>query len=50
MFASQWWIADIPWRRVAGTDACAVTGSGRTPEHWAELALEQDYISVCPSG
>jgi hypothetical protein len=29
--------------------ACAVAG-GLTPEQWAELVPEQDYISVCPSG
>ena len=25
-------------------------GGGLTPEQWAELVPEQDYISVCPSG
>jgi hypothetical protein len=34
------------WRR----HACTVTGGGLTPEEWAELVPEQDYVSVCPSG
>jgi WD40 repeat protein len=29
--------------------ACALAG-GPTPEQWAELVPEQDYISACPSG
>jgi hypothetical protein len=30
--------------------ACALAGGGFTPEQWAELVPEQDYVSVCPSG
>ena len=30
--------------------ACAVAGGDLTPEQWAEVVPEQDYISVCPSG
>jgi WD40 repeat protein len=30
--------------------ACALAGGGLTPERWAELVPEQDYVSVCPSG
>jgi WD40 repeat protein/DNA-binding SARP family transcriptional activator len=30
--------------------ACGLTGGGPTPEQWAELVPEQDYVSVCPSG
>ena len=30
--------------------ACAVAGGGLTPEQWAELVPEQDYVSACPSG
>jgi WD40 repeat protein len=30
--------------------ACALTGGGPTPEQWAELLPEQDYVSVCRSG
>ena len=30
--------------------ACALAGGGSTPEQWAELVPEQDYVSVCPSG
>ena len=30
--------------------ACALAGGGLTPEQWAELVPEQDYVSVCPSG
>ena len=34
------------WRR----RACAVAGGGLTPEQWAEVVPEQDYVSACPSG
>jgi WD40 repeat protein len=30
--------------------ACALAGGGLTPEQWAELVPEQDYVSVCPPG
>jgi WD40 repeat protein len=30
--------------------ACALAGGGLTPEEWAELVPEQDYVSACPSG
>jgi WD40 repeat protein len=30
--------------------ACALTGGGPTPEQWAELVPEQDYVLACPSG
>ena len=30
--------------------ACALAGGGLTPEQWAELVPEQDYVSACPSG
>jgi hypothetical protein len=30
--------------------ACSVAGGGLTPERWAELVPEQDYVSACPSG
>jgi WD40 repeat protein len=30
--------------------ACALGGGGLTPEQWAELVPEQDYVSACPSG
>jgi WD40 repeat protein len=29
--------------------ACALAGGGLTPEQWAELVPEQDYVSACPS-
>jgi WD40 repeat protein len=29
--------------------ACALAGGGLTPEQWAELVPEQDYVSTCPS-
>ena len=30
--------------------ACAVAGGGLTPEQWAEIVPQQDYVSTCPSG
>ena len=30
--------------------ACTLAGGGLTPEQWAELVPEQDYVSACPSG
>jgi hypothetical protein len=30
--------------------ACALAGGGPTPEQWAELVPEQDYVSVCALG
>jgi WD40 repeat protein len=30
--------------------ACALGGGGLTPEQWAELVPDQDYVSACPSG
>ena len=30
--------------------ACSLAGGGLTPEQWAELVPEQEYISGCPSG
>jgi WD40 repeat protein len=30
--------------------ACTLSGGGLTPEQWAELVPEQDYVSACPSG
>ncbi|MGA8925222.1 MAG: WD40 repeat domain-containing protein, partial [Solirubrobacterales bacterium] len=29
--------------------ACTLAGGGLTPEQWAELVPEQDYVSACPS-
>jgi WD40-like Beta Propeller Repeat len=34
------------WRR----RACAVAGGGLTPEQWAELLPEQEYVAACPAG
>jgi WD40 repeat protein len=34
------------WRR----RACAVTGGGLTPEEWAKVVPEQEYVAACPSG
>ncbi len=30
--------------------ACAIAGGGLTPEQWAEIVPQQDYVSTCPSG
>ncbi len=30
--------------------ACTLAGGGLTPEQWAELVPEHDYVSACPSG
>ena len=30
--------------------ACTLAGGGLTPEQWAELVPEQDYVSACPTG
>jgi hypothetical protein len=42
----RWEVDPAAWR----TRACAITGGGLTPEQWAEIVPEQDYVSVCPSG
>ena len=34
------------WRR----RACDVAGGGLTPEQWAEVVPEHEYIAACPSG
>jgi WD40 repeat protein len=44
--AVRWEVDPAAWRR----QACAVAGGGPSPEQWAELVPEQDYVSVCPSG
>ena len=43
--AFRWEVDPAAWRR----HACAVTGGGLTPEQWAELVPEQEYIAVCPT-
>ncbi len=43
--ATRWEVDPAAWIR----HACAIAG-GLTPEQWAEVVPEQDYISVCPSG
>jgi WD40 repeat protein len=30
--------------------ACAIAGGGLTPEQWAAIVPQQDYVSTCPSG
>jgi DNA-binding SARP family transcriptional activator/WD40 repeat protein len=43
--AIRWGVDPEAWVQ----HACAVAG-GLTPEQWAEVVPEQDYISACPSG
>ncbi len=44
--AMRWEVDPAAWRR----QACIVAGGGLTPEEWAEVVPEQDYVEVCPSG
>jgi len=44
--ASRWEVDPAAWRR----QACLVAGGDLSPEQWARIVPEQDYISVCPSG
>jgi WD40 repeat protein/DNA-binding SARP family transcriptional activator len=44
--AIRWEVDPELWLR----QACALAGGGLTPEQWAELVPEQDYVSACPSG
>jgi WD40 repeat protein len=43
--AIRWEVDPEVWLQ----QACAVAGGGLTPEQWAELVPEQDYVSACPS-
>ena len=42
----RWEVDPAAWRR----QACRLMGGDLTPEEWAEIAPEHDYIEVCPSG
>ena len=44
--AFRWEVDPTAWR----SRACTITGGGLTPEQWAEIVPEQDYVSACPSG
>ena len=42
----RWEVDPEAWK----SRACTITGGGLTPEQWAEIVPEQEYIEVCPSG
>jgi WD40 repeat protein/DNA-binding SARP family transcriptional activator len=44
--AIRWEVDPEVWLQ----QACALAGGGPTPEQWAELVPEQDYVSACPAG
>jgi WD40 repeat protein len=44
--AIRWEVDPEVWLQ----QVCALAGGGLTPEQWAELVPEHDYVSACPPG